>query len=111
MLLSLAQFSKHHQVLCVTHLATIAAKGDSNYYIYKENIENRTKTFVAKLDEAAFDEVWLVGEMFEKTAPGYRCFANVDEVKAAIAATPIANRFILIKGSNSTKLFQLPELL
>lgn len=73
--------------------------------------EKEHQTIVAKLDEAAFDEVWLVGEMFEKTAPGYRCFANVDEVKAAIAATPIANRFILIKGSNSTKLFQLPELL
>lgn len=69
------------------------------------------QTIVAKLNEAAFDEVWLVGEMFEKAAPGYRCFANVDEVKAAIAERPVENRFILIKGSNSTKLFQLPELL
>ena len=27
--------SKMHQVLCVTHLASIAAKGDYNYFIYK----------------------------------------------------------------------------
>ena len=41
----------------------------------------------------------------------FRTFANVDEVKAAIAQEQPAGRYILIKGSNSTKLFQLPELL
>ncbi|MDO4194597.1 MAG: UDP-N-acetylmuramoyl-tripeptide--D-alanyl-D-alanine ligase [Prevotellaceae bacterium] len=95
--------------LIETDLKKMAILGDMKEL--GEVSEKEHQTIVAKLDEAAFDEVWLVGEMFEKTAPGYRCFANVDEVKAAIAATPIANRFILIKGSNSTKLFQLPELL
>ena len=43
--------SKKHQVLCVTHLATIAAKGDYNYYINKEAKENRTKTTIKTLNE------------------------------------------------------------
>lgn len=47
----LKAISKKHQVLCVTHLANIAAKGDYNYYISKEVKENRTKTSVKKLDE------------------------------------------------------------
>lgn len=56
--------------------------------------------------------VWLVGTEFQKLANDtVRCFANVDEVKEAIKAQPFQNRTILIKGSNGTKLFQLPELL
>ena len=47
----LKSISKKHQVLCVTHLANIAAKGDYNYYISKEVKENRTKTSVKKLNE------------------------------------------------------------
>ena len=32
----LNSISKNHQVLCVTHLASIAAKADYNYYISKK---------------------------------------------------------------------------
>ena len=45
------QIAKHHQVLCVTHLAPIAASGDYNYNIYK-TIENEiTKTNINLLNE------------------------------------------------------------
>ena len=40
-----------HQILCITHLASIAAKGDYNYYISKEVENNKTKTKVEKLNE------------------------------------------------------------
>ena len=43
--------SKKHQVICITHLASIAAKGDYNYYIYKETIENETRTRIKQLSE------------------------------------------------------------
>lgn len=43
--------SKNHQTLCITHLAAIAAKGNSNYYIYKEVENNKTKTNIKKLSE------------------------------------------------------------
>ena len=45
------QIAKNHQVICVTHLATIAAKGNNNYYIFKSNEENVTKTHVTMLNE------------------------------------------------------------
>lgn len=56
-------------------------------------------------------DVWLVGSEFAKTDCAFRKFANVDEVKAEIAQNPPAGKYILIKGSNGIKLFQLPELL
>ena len=63
------------------------------------------------LQTTDIEEVWLVGEEFSDTRCNYRKFHDVEEVKAAIAANCPEGRYILIKGSNSTKLFQLPELL
>ena len=47
----LKSISKMHQVLCVTHLASIAAKGDYNYYIYKKVENEKTQTNVNMLNE------------------------------------------------------------
>ena len=49
--IKLKKIAKNHQVLIVTHLATIAAKGEHNYYIYKEVNENKTNTKVKLLNE------------------------------------------------------------
>ena len=48
------RISKKHQVICVTHLASIAAKGDFNYFVYKQVNEDSTNTNVKLLNE---DEV------------------------------------------------------
>lgn len=66
---------------------------------------------VAMLQQLGFDEVWLVGDNFKSANPPYPVFADVEEVKTALAEQPLADRLILIKGSNSTKLFQLPDCL
>ena len=42
---------KSHQVLCITHQPSIAAKGDENFYISKISKEGRTFTQVKKLNE------------------------------------------------------------
>ena len=47
----LKKIAKSHQVIIVTHLATIAAQGDYNYYIYKEVQENKTNTKVKLMNE------------------------------------------------------------
>jgi DNA repair protein RecN (Recombination protein N) len=43
--------SKTHQIICVTHLATIAAKGDSNYFISKQVENEKTKTNISLLTD------------------------------------------------------------
>ena len=45
------KIARNHQVICVTHFASIAAKGDYNYYIYKEVENEKTRTKVIELDE------------------------------------------------------------
>ena len=47
----LKAISKNHQVLCITHLAPIAAKGDNNFYINKQIENGKTKTKVTKLNK------------------------------------------------------------
>ena len=52
------KISKNHQIICVTHLATIAAKGDCNYYINKEVNNGKTNTRVSMLkDNKLIEEI------------------------------------------------------
>lgn len=58
------------------------------------------------------EAVWFVGEEFQPYSEGAQWFPDVEAVKTALSggAKP-AERLILIKGSNGTKLSQLPALL
>lgn len=52
------KISKSHQIICVTHLAVVAAKADYNYCIKKEVACNSTKTKVSLLTETeALNEI------------------------------------------------------
>lgn len=46
------RIAKTHQVICVTHLAVIAAKSDYHYYINKEVVCHHTKSKVKLLKES-----------------------------------------------------------
>jgi UDP-N-acetylmuramoyl-tripeptide--D-alanyl-D-alanine ligase len=69
------------------------------------------RKMVDLIGQCGIGEVWLVGSEFGNTDCSYRKFNDVEEVKAAIAQQQPRGYEILIKGSNSTKLYQLPELL
>ena len=66
---------------------------------------------VGQLGRMRLDQVWLVGNEFAKAGSSYRHFADVDDVKKALETERPEGFTILIKGSNSTRLYQLPELL
>lgn len=63
------------------------------------------------LAAAGIDKVWLVGNEFIKTDCSFRKFGNVDKVKEAIANEHPQGYYILIKGSHSTRLYELPAIL
>lgn len=63
------------------------------------------------IEENHLDNVWLVGEEFEKIDCSLRKFHDVEQVKEEIKKKQPQGYYILIKGSNSQKLFQLPECL
>ncbi len=58
------------------------------------------------------EELWLVGSEFREVAPAAaQWFPDVEAVKQELARRPVGGRLVLIKGSNGTRLFQLPEFL
>ncbi len=48
----LAELSKHHQVICVTHLPQVASYADHQWIIRKRTEAGRTRTTITPLDEA-----------------------------------------------------------
>ena len=52
------QISRHHQVLCISHLAQVATFGDTHYAITKQVSNTRTSTQVVQLsNQERVDEV------------------------------------------------------
>ena len=49
----MAVIGKNHQVICITHLAQIAAMADSHYLIEKRVIEGKTRTMISLLNKEA----------------------------------------------------------
>lgn len=73
--------------------------------------EEEHQKVVDNLKAKGLNDVWLVGEEFGKTQCDFHKYNNVEEVKQAIAGHKPTGKCILIKGSNGTKLFELPALL
>jgi len=76
----------------------------------ESSAEEHQKT-VDSIGQMGIDQVWLVGDEFGKTQCNYRKLHDVEEAKAAIQAEHPQGFTILVKGSNSTRLYQLPALL
>ena len=50
--------SRSMQVITITHLPQIAAKGDAHFRVYKEDTKLQTETYIAKLsDSERIDEI------------------------------------------------------
>lgn len=63
------------------------------------------------LTQHGYNDVWLVGKEFGQIDCGYRKFADVEAVKQELLSHPLKDQCILIKGSNTMRLFELPPLL
>lgn len=80
----LAELAHSHQVICVTHLPQIASFADAHYRIVKTVEGDRTRTTVARLDEAG--RVEELAAMLGGTRHGLdQARALVDEARAARA--------------------------
>lgn len=56
--LLMQQFSEHHQLIVITHLPQIAAKGKKHYFVYKDASEDKTFTQIRSLnDEESVREI------------------------------------------------------
>ncbi len=76
-----------------------------------ESSDEEHRHIVKVLKKCRFDRVWLIGDAYSDIKCHYRKFHDVDEAKIAIADEHPEGFYILLKGSNSTRLHQLPALL
>ncbi|MEY2829029.1 MAG: repair protein RecN [Bacteroidota bacterium] len=74
----LHQLANQHQVLCITHLPQIAAKGQSHYFVYKSSENDRT---ISKIKMLNSDERTLeIAKMLSGNKPGEAAIANAKEL-------------------------------
>ena len=76
-----------------------------------ESSDEEHRHIVKVLKKCRFDRVWLIGDAYADIKCHYRKFHDVEEAKIAIANEHPEGFYILLKGSNSTRLHQLPALL
>lgn len=93
----------------ISHPYKIAILGEMRELGYASADEHRK--VVEEAEAAGNSEIWLVGRNFEPYAGPHRYFPDVEAVKAVLQTQPVEGGLILIKGSNGTRLYQLPEYL
>lgn len=80
------------------------------------SVEEHSK-ILAQLSKCGVEEVWLVGEEWgpalkdQLKAINSHTFANINEVKDYLSANPLKDKTILVKGSNSTRLIDITDML
>jgi len=74
----IAALGAHMQILSITHLPQIAAKGNSHYFVYKNEDKQKTTTGIRKLN--AEERVAAIAEMLSGKNPGASALQNAKEL-------------------------------
>ncbi|MGY4385981.1 DNA repair protein RecN (Recombination protein N) [Pedobacter sp. UYP24] len=77
----IGDLEQNMQVICITHLPQIAAKGNAHYFVYKEEGNKRTTTGIKKLQ--ANERVAVIAEMLSGKNPGDSALQNAKELLMA----------------------------
>jgi DNA repair protein RecN (Recombination protein N) len=76
----IANLGNDMQILSITHLPQIAAKGNSHYFVYKNEGNNKTTTGIKKLSTE--ERVEAIAEMLSGKNPGASALQNAKELLA-----------------------------
>jgi DNA repair protein RecN (Recombination protein N) len=78
MALMMKRMAERHQVIAISHLPQIAAKGDTHYFVYKQNNGNTTESHMRKLTpEGHIEEI---ARMIGGENPSEAAIANAKEL-------------------------------
>jgi len=76
----IADLGKNMQVISITHLPQIAAKGNSHYFVYKNEDKGKTTTGIRKLKQE--ERIDVIAEMLSGKNPGASAIENAKELLA-----------------------------
>ena len=80
----LKEVSRCHQVLCITHLASIASYADAHFKVTKSVVNERTQSAIARLDES--ERVEEIARMLGGTSITAKTMAHAAEMIAQARA-------------------------
>ncbi|MFD2202114.1 DNA repair protein RecN [Shivajiella indica] len=68
------EISKNHQIICISHLPQVAAKGDLHYFVYKDNSSDKTISKIKLLDPE--ERVMEIAKMIAGANPPMSAFES-----------------------------------
>lgn len=74
----IGELEKNMQVICITHLPQIAAKGNAHYFVYKNEQSERTTTGIRRLDNQ--ERIGAIAEMLSGKKPGVSAMDNAKDL-------------------------------
>jgi DNA repair protein RecN (Recombination protein N) len=74
------QIAENHQVIAISHLPQIAAKGDTHYFVYKQSGDNRSVSKIRELSNS--EQVEEIAKMIGGDNPSPSAFASARELMA-----------------------------
>ncbi|RNL51704.1 DNA repair protein RecN [Pedobacter jejuensis] len=74
----IADLGENMQVISITHLPQIAAKGNSHYFVYKNDGDGKTTTGIRKLKQE--ERIATIAEMLSGKNPGASAIENAKEL-------------------------------
>lgn len=72
------EMAAKHQIITITHLPQIAAKGDKHFFVYKENVKGRTISNIKELQKA--ERITQIAEMIAGASPGKAALESAKEL-------------------------------
>ncbi len=72
------EMATRHQIIAISHLPQIAAKGDTHYYVYKDNSSSKTVSLVKKLEEK--ERIEEIAKMIGGAQPSVKAIENAREL-------------------------------
>jgi DNA repair protein RecN (Recombination protein N) len=70
--------SKKHQIISISHLPQIAAKGDAHFFVYKDNSAAKTVSAIKRLNED--ERVEEIAKMIGGAKPSKVALENAQEL-------------------------------
>ncbi len=74
------EMAQSHQVIAISHLPQVAAKGDAHYFVYKDNSSAKSVSKIKRLNEA--ERVEQIARMIGGDNPSSIAFENAKELLA-----------------------------
>jgi DNA repair protein RecN (Recombination protein N) len=72
------EMSNKHQIIAISHLHQVAAKGDNHYFVYKDNSSERTISKIKKLNPE--ERIFEIAQMISGAQPSESAILSAKEL-------------------------------